>query len=178
MQIGKRIEILRKRLGLTQERFAQALGYTAMRISRYEKGEAEPTENDLLKICSRYHVHIEWLCGIDESAIFEDGIILQNDRESIANRLKNIRKERNLTQKELANRIHIQQGTISKIETQQVDLSEDVAERIANGLDVGKKWLMYGDDKYRHYPVSQEMIDWLWEHPEVRKDIVGQMQDK
>lgn len=142
-----------------------------MRISRYESGGAEPKPEDLQKMCKAYHVSYEWLMENEKTPMFEDGVLLLNDRESVSQRLKTIRKEKHLTQKDLAENITVQQSTISKVETQQADLTGDLANRLASYYGVGVKWPMYGDEKYKENPVTPGMIDWLWNHPEVRAQL-------
>ena len=108
MSITNRIAMLRERLGLTQESFAQVLGCTGMRISYYESGEAEPKPEDLQKLCRSYQVSYEWLMENENAPMFEDGVLLFNDRESVSQRLKALRKEKHLTQKVLAEKIAVQ----------------------------------------------------------------------
>lgn len=103
MSISNRIGILGEQLGLTQESFAQTLNCIGMRISRYKSGATEP----------------KWLMGNESTPMFEDGALLLNDRESVSQRLKTIRKEKHLMHKCLVDNIAVQQSTISKVEIQQ-----------------------------------------------------------
>lgn len=59
--MGERIKELRKNLGLTLERFGEALGVTKTAISRLESGERGVTEQMLKSICREFDVREEWL---------------------------------------------------------------------------------------------------------------------
>ena len=47
--------------------------------------------------------------------------------------------------------------------------------KLAEALEVCYDWLMKGEEHKRVYPADQKMVDWLWEHEEVRKEIWKQM---
>ena len=59
--MGERIKELRKTLGLTLERFGEALGVTKTAISRLESGERGVTEQMFKSICREFDVREEWL---------------------------------------------------------------------------------------------------------------------
>ena len=176
MTVGERIEAIRKQLGLTQDNLAKTVGCTAIRISRYERGEKAPTESELKRISMVFHVRYDWLCGNDQTGMFENGFVVQYNRDSVSVRLKGLRAANKITQAQLADRIGTCQASISRIEHKKVDLTEDLARKIARYFGVGEKWLIYGDEKYKDYPIDQDMIDWLWEHPEERKCLWEQKQ--
>ena len=61
MELGKRISILRKLLGLTQEEFGEKIGKTKTTISRYESGERNPDKTTIKMISEKFNVNPEWL---------------------------------------------------------------------------------------------------------------------
>ena len=61
MDIGKRIKMIREKLGLTQQEMASKLGYKMLTISRWERGERTPSLNDLSKLAELYGVNLHWL---------------------------------------------------------------------------------------------------------------------
>jgi SOS-response transcriptional repressor LexA len=56
-----RIKILRKTLGLTQEKFAERIGVLGNTIGRYEIGIREPSDAIIISICREFRVNESWL---------------------------------------------------------------------------------------------------------------------
>ena len=46
-----------------------------------------------------------------------------------------------------------------------------------NTLHVGVDWLLTGDEGKKQYPADRKLIDWLWEHAEVREELWKRMDD-
>ncbi len=61
IEIGKRIQKIRKKLDLRQEPFAKQLGTTQSVISNYEKGARLPSANFLKKLRETFQININWL---------------------------------------------------------------------------------------------------------------------
>lgn len=61
MTIGERIKVLRRKLDITQEEFAQKLGTTRNTITNYEAGRREPMEATIKSICREFGVNYDWL---------------------------------------------------------------------------------------------------------------------
>lgn len=59
--MDERIKILRKKLGLTLDKFGERLGVTKTTISRLENGVNNVTEQMLKSICREFDVNEEWL---------------------------------------------------------------------------------------------------------------------
>ena len=57
----KRIKELRKKLGLTQQKFADRLGLKRQTIAAYEMGNITPSDSTLLLICKEFNINEEWL---------------------------------------------------------------------------------------------------------------------
>ncbi|HPL63458.1 MAG TPA: helix-turn-helix domain-containing protein [Syntrophales bacterium] len=66
MNIGERIRLLRKSIGLTQEAFAEKLGVVTSYISLLETGKNEPSEQLTLSICRTYGIRYDWLTKGEE----------------------------------------------------------------------------------------------------------------
>lgn len=173
MNIGEKLKYVRKALGKNQGSIATDLGTNAGRVCRYERGEMKPTQEILEKFCTLYGVNREWLCG--ENVSNDNAFSCDYDKESVAERLKELRKKTGMTQMEFCKFLNIPRSTLATVETANARLSEQIAARIAEKCGVGIKWLMYGDESQREYPVDRKMIDWLWEHPEIREELWKQM---
>lgn len=56
-----RIKQLRKALGMTQQKFADAIGVKQNTVAQYEIGRNEPIDSVLNLICKEYSVNPKWL---------------------------------------------------------------------------------------------------------------------
>lgn len=63
MEFKDRLVKLRKELNLTQEEFAQKIGYTRTAISAWEIGRNEPSNADTVKIADFFNVSTDYLLG-------------------------------------------------------------------------------------------------------------------
>lgn len=61
MTIGERIKEVRKQLGYTQQRFADALGLKQNTIATYEMGKTIPSDRTITDICEKFGVDRVWL---------------------------------------------------------------------------------------------------------------------
>ena len=61
MSIGKRIEAVRKREGLSQEAFADCLGFSRRTLHAWEKDQTPPPVSALVKIREIFDVDPEWV---------------------------------------------------------------------------------------------------------------------
>ena len=59
--LGERIRVIRKRLNLSQKKFAEILGISLITLQRYEKGEREPSSEVLVNIKQKFKVNMNWL---------------------------------------------------------------------------------------------------------------------
>ena len=57
---------VRKQNNLTQRQVAEHLGISQPSYIRYEKGKAEPTLENLVKLADLFDVSIDFLCGRKE----------------------------------------------------------------------------------------------------------------
>ncbi len=59
--MNNRLKIVRKKTGLNQNDFADALGISVSNISSYESGRRNPSDAFISLICSKYGINEEWL---------------------------------------------------------------------------------------------------------------------
>ena len=71
MTNGKRVNEVRKSLGLTLEKFGERLGVTKTTISRIEKGVNNLTDQMAISICREYNVNYDYLM-YGEGEMFDD----------------------------------------------------------------------------------------------------------
>lgn len=59
--IYERIKVLRKAKGLTQQKFADALGLKQNTVATYEMGKTAPSDRTIIDICEKFNVNEDWL---------------------------------------------------------------------------------------------------------------------
>lgn len=59
--MNERLKELRKKLGLTQQEFANKVGISRNNIAKYEVGINEPSTAVISLLCKTFHVSEEWL---------------------------------------------------------------------------------------------------------------------
>lgn len=64
---SERLKELRSSLNLTQAQFVEDLGITASALSAYEKNLKNPSISVAKRIAEKYHVSVDWLCGLSEN---------------------------------------------------------------------------------------------------------------
>lgn len=70
------------------------------------------------------------------------------------NRLKELREDKDLMQKEVAQKIGFTQRNYSYYETSQTILNEDILERLANYYNTSTDYILYRTDIREPYPKS------------------------
>lgn len=82
----ERIKQLRKVLGMTQQKFADAIGVKQNTVAQYEIGRNEPIDSVVNLICKEYNVNPDWLRdGTGE--MFIDPVTFSLDEYAQANKL-------------------------------------------------------------------------------------------
>ena len=61
MSFGKRLQILRRSKGITQETFAQQLNVSRQAVSKWESSKGYPEMEKILYICNHYGVTMDEL---------------------------------------------------------------------------------------------------------------------
>ena len=63
------------------------------------------------------------------------------------------------------------------LESGKYQLKRKAAEKLGVALEVGVDWLLTGDEEKKQYPADKMLIDWLWQHPEIREELWERMQE-
>ena len=82
-QLGNKIQALRKRKKLTQEKFAELIGIDAKNVSKIENGNNYPTPETLTAIANALEVDIY------ELFVFQNNLPYEKMRQEIINNLVN-----------------------------------------------------------------------------------------
>ena len=109
---------------------------------------------------------------IDEAVSVPDP---EEEKKQVGSRVRQVRIDNKKTLKELSSLIGLSESQLSLIENGEYKLTEKRAVGIAEVLHVGVDWLLHGDETKKKDPIDQIMIEWLWNHPEVREEIWAQI---
>ena len=174
--MNEKIKELRKLLNLSLVAFSKPLGCSPTHIKRMEVGTVIPGEEFISKLCEVYHISPAYFDGtvsIEELDIKDK----EEEKKEIGKRLKQARKEKGMTLKELSLLASITDAQLSLTENGHYRLKENRAEDIAEALEVGVEWLLYGEERNKHFPADRKMMEWLKDHPEIREQIWKMMEN-
>ena len=166
---------LRKMLELSLAAFSKPLGCSPTHIKRMEVGTVTPDKEFISKVCEVYHVKPEYFEGDMDINTAVSMPTMNEQKILVGQRLKQARLEKCKTLKQLSELTSIADSQLSLTENGYYRLKENKAEDIAEVLEVGVEWLLHGDETKKEDPVNHHMIEWLWKHPEIRKEIWDQI---
>ena len=163
---------LREYLHLSRNALAKKIGCSTTQLARYEDGVCQIPDRIIESINSVFDVDPRYFYENMQVDVAVDKPEGKDKRNSeVAERLKTRRHELNLTQKELSDISGVSSSQISQIESMNYTLTESNAERLADALFTSTEWLLEGLEEYKEYPVNKQLIDWLWQHKEERKEL-------
>lgn len=141
---------LRKARHLTQTELAKILNVARNTISQWETGKRNPDLDTVVKIANYFDVTVDFLIGgNDKRAPTQWQNTTQADKApSLKNenlRLKALRKQNNMTQKDIAKLTGYQQTLISKWESDEREPDIETLKRLANYFNVTVDYLVGND---------------------------------
>ena len=175
-QVGEKIHDLRLYLGLSLSDLGRAIGYSGSHILRIEQKAVNPSEQFIQKVCEGLHVDPEYFTG--EMPVEQAVQKVEVDIAGAGQRLSIARQEKGLSMWELSRRAGFSQPQISVLESGKYQLKRKAGEKLAAVLEVGVDWLLTGDEEKKDFPADKAMVNWLWQHPEVREDLWKRMKDE
>ena len=175
-QVDKKIHDLRSYLGLSLKAFGEPIGYTGTHILRIEQKAVTPSEQFIQKVCEGLHVDPEYFTG--EMPVDQAVQKVEVDTAGAGHRLSIARQEKGLSMLELSRRAGISQPQVSMLESGKYQLRRKAGEKLAAVLEVGVDWLLTGDEDRKDFPADKAMVNWLWQHPEVREELWKRMKDE
>ena len=81
MTIAQRIKKIRTEAGLTQEKFAKAIGVKWISVAGWEQGVREPVKARLFVIAEKFHVNIDWLTTGEGEPYVDKSVDAETRRE-------------------------------------------------------------------------------------------------
>ncbi len=173
MTIYNRFTKVRKYFGLSQAEFALKINRSPGFISNVEHARSEVSEETIKTTCSVFEIDETWLVTGKGDMFVEGQSVSMVDKESVGLRIKQIRKEEGLTQKEFADTIGYSHRQVYSVEANRVTPSNEYIRKIASTFNINYNWLMTGSGEKEvvEAVVDEELIEWLKKNPDVVKEL-------
>lgn len=136
----KKIKDLREEQDLTQIKMAKIINVSKSTYGRWETDEAIIPLIHLNKLCNYFKVSMDYMVGLTDQKNY-DNINTVLNKELIAKRLKEFRKDKNLSQVALAKKLGTTHSTISGYENGKTGILTIFAYVIAKEYDISLDWL-------------------------------------
>ena len=151
---------LREKSGLSVAALSRMIKTSESSIKRYERGEREIPDE------------------VMESVTIISQSVTADSIKRAGERIKSYRLGLGLSGAAFAREANIKQTNLLEIENGQQMITEKTARKIEERFEVGRDWIMYGIESEKDYPVSDKLIEWIREDPELRKELWERMHDK
>ena len=133
-----KLKEIREDHDLTQNDIGKLLSISRQNYSRWETGEKIIPLKHLDTLSNYYQMSFDYLCGLSKENNYKKSSV---DKEKIGKRLKEFRKENNITQEELANILNTTHSTISAYESGKTTLLTIFAYEIAKKYNISMDWI-------------------------------------
>ena len=142
----EKLKVLRKKLGLTQKEIADIVQVNRVTYTNWEKGNREPSYEDLCVLAFIFDVSIDFLLSDYLEISKESYLKFKKEKEEekknlFSVRLKELRKEKGYTQEQMANILEIGQSAYAKWENGKCKPNYEKLEKIADFFGVSLDWL-------------------------------------
>ncbi len=107
---------IREHNDLTQKELASIIGGNRVSISNWENNKEIPNINKANQLANYFDVSLDYLFNLTNVKNYSDNKKVNIERTIAGNRLKEFRKENNLTLNKLAKELHTTPSTISAYE--------------------------------------------------------------
>ena len=137
--IAERLKDIRIENDLTQAQMAKILNTTQTSYNRWENNVELISLKKLTKVCNYFNTSMDYLVGITRNNIGNGKHDL--DYKVVGNNIKIFRKEKNLSQKDLATLLNTSQSTISAYEAGKTIILTAFALEIVKKYNISLDWL-------------------------------------
>ena len=163
-KVLQRIKEIKKELEITNVDLSRAVNHADNYFDMLISGDVEVTDLLIDQVCSKFYINKQYLLK-GEGNISDYPI----GKKNIINRINMIKGDLSISA--FARKVGISQPHMTKIIHGSVVFKEGMLRKIADACNVGYEWLVYGDEKYHYFPVNNQLIQWLWENQDVRKEL-------
>lgn len=148
---GDKLRALRDKHNMTAQELADKLGVTAPAISMWERNKREIDNSTLLRIATIFNVTTDYLLGapaFKPTLSKHDELDIQKrlNTPEIGNRIKNLRKQYNMTQDELGYKITATKSMISLWENGKRKIDTTTLSKLAKIFNVSTDYLINGNN--------------------------------
>ena len=137
--IAERLKDIRIENDLTQAQMAKILNTTQTSYNRWENNVELISLKKLTRVCNYFNTSMDYLVGITRNNIGNGKHDL--DYKVVGNNIKIFRKEKNLSQKDLATLLNTSQSTISAYEAGKTIILTAFALEIVKKYKISLDWL-------------------------------------
>ena len=137
--IAERLKDIRIENDLTQAQMAKILNTTQTSYNRWENNVELISLKKLTRVCNYFNTSMDYLVGITRNNIGNGKHDL--DYKEVGNNIKIFRKEKNLSQKDLATLLNTSQSTISAYEAGKTIILTAFALEIVKKYNISLDWL-------------------------------------
>ena len=137
--LSERLLNIRDEAELNQEDMAEILKVSQSNYSRWENGRELIPLSKLNILCNHFRINMDYVVGI--SRYSKSSKKYEFDNKKIGNRLKIFRKEKGITQVELAEFLNTTQSTVSAYENGKTTLLTAFAMQIVHKYGISLDWL-------------------------------------
>ena len=141
MNYGEMLFKQRDRLGLTNVELAQILGISDSLYSRYEKEKQTIPIKHLNTLCNYFNCSIDYIFGFSKNKEYPKSK-KEINKDLMRNRLRELRKENKITQKELAISINVAASTISDYERKENIIATPFLYQICKKYNISADYLL------------------------------------
>lgn len=133
IKFNEQLRLLRQEWGFSQQELADRIGISKSSINMYERGEREPGIDTLKRIAAFYNVDIDFLLG--KTSKRRKGLILgARIDQNIAHNIQHHRQEANLSQKQFADLLGVEEDTVVNLENGKQKLDKEMLYKICDVL--------------------------------------------
>ena len=185
------LRAIRKALGISVTEISATLGVSSATFYLYELEKKQIPKNTYAKlirvlqqkIYETYETAPSALASLQSlseilaylQTLETPGTKLLRATETPGERVHALRSERQMTIASFAAFTGIDRTVLSRIESGDSNCTERSARMIGLACHVGYEWILHGIEARRQYPVDECLIQWLWDHPQARRNLYQEM---
>lgn len=143
---NNQLKTLRQEYNLSQQELADKIGISKSSINMYERGEREPGIETVKRIADFFNVDVDYLFGVSDIKKRREFKVTRTNK-SIAHNIRHHREQANLSQKEFADLLGIDETVVADLESSKSTLKKDMLYKICDVLHLIPSNIMPRDDE-------------------------------
>lgn len=143
---NNQLKTLRQEYNLSQQELADKIGISKSSINMYERGEREPGIETVKRIADFFNVDVDYLFGVSDVKKRREFKVIRINK-SIAHNIQHHREQANLSQKELADLLGIDEAVVADLESGKSTLKKDMLYKICDVLHLIPSNIIPRDDE-------------------------------